>query len=54
MASNLLIPIIASGGISCIDDVLKVEALEEYGVIGAVVGRALYDKKIDPQHLINI
>ncbi len=46
LAQNCNIPIIASGGISNIDDVKKISELEKYGVIGAIVGRALYEKKI--------
>lgn len=36
--------VIASGGVSTIDDVLAVNAL---GVDGAIIGRALYDGRID-------
>jgi phosphoribosylformimino-5-aminoimidazole carboxamide ribotide isomerase len=54
LAQNLLIPVIASGGISNLDDVLKVKSLEKYGVIGAIVGRAIYDKKIDSKDLIKL
>ncbi len=54
LAQNLKIPVIASGGIGNLDDVLKVKELEQFGVIGAIVGRAIYDKKIDPRDLINL
>jgi phosphoribosylformimino-5-aminoimidazole carboxamide ribotide isomerase len=36
--------VIASGGISTIEDVQAVAAL---GVDGAIIGRALYDERID-------
>ena len=36
------IPVIASGGISSITDLLSLLALETIGVKGAIVGRALY------------
>ena len=36
------IPVIASGGISSITDLLSLLALEHQGVIGAIIGRALY------------
>ncbi len=52
LAEKLLIPVIASGGIGNLDDVLKIKALEKYGVIGAIVGRALYDKKIAAKDLV--
>ncbi len=42
LASAVDIPIIASGGISSITDLLSLLALEPQGVTGAIVGRALY------------
>ncbi len=38
------IPIIASGGISNINDLKSVKMLEKYGVIGVISGRAIYEK----------
>ncbi len=40
------VPIIASGGIGSIADLLSLVPLEDYGVKGVIVGRALYDGKI--------
>ena len=37
----------ASGGISSLEDLLKLKELEPLGVKGVVVGRALYDGKLD-------
>ncbi|NBV06043.1 MAG: 1-(5-phosphoribosyl)-5-[(5-phosphoribosylamino)methylideneamino]imidazole-4-carboxamide isomerase [Proteobacteria bacterium] len=54
LAENLKIPVIASGGISNLEDVLKIKSLEKNGVVGAIVGRAIYDKKIDTRDLINL
>lgn len=54
LAQNLKIPVIASGGISNLEDVLKIKALEKNGVVGAIVGRALYDKKILAHDLVNL
>ena len=54
LAQNLKIPVIASGGISNLGDVLKIKALEKNGVVGAIVGRALYDKKILAHDLVNL
>ena len=54
LAENLKIPVIASGGVSCLDDVKKIAQLEKFGVIGAIVGRAIYDKKISTNELINL
>ncbi|MBN1869633.1 MAG: 1-(5-phosphoribosyl)-5-[(5-phosphoribosylamino)methylideneamino]imidazole-4-carboxamide isomerase [Candidatus Omnitrophica bacterium] len=41
------IPIIASGGISGIDDIKKLLTLEHQGIIGAITGRAIYEGKLD-------
>ncbi len=46
LAQNLKTPVIASGGMSSIDDVEKVVELEKFGVSGVIIGRALYEKKI--------
>lgn len=35
-------PVVASGGISCLDDLVALRALVEVGVEGAIVGKALY------------
>jgi phosphoribosylformimino-5-aminoimidazole carboxamide ribotide isomerase len=36
------VPVIASGGMSSVTDLLSLLALEPAGVTGAIVGRALY------------
>ncbi|NJM66778.1 MAG: 1-(5-phosphoribosyl)-5-[(5-phosphoribosylamino)methylideneamino]imidazole-4-carboxamide isomerase [Acaryochloris sp. RU_4_1] len=46
MASGISIPVIASGGVSSIADLLNLLALEALGVTGAIVGKALYTKDI--------
>jgi phosphoribosylformimino-5-aminoimidazole carboxamide ribotide isomerase len=52
LARAVSIPVIASGGIGGIEDI---ERLAETGVIaGAVIGRALYDGKIDPAAALRI
>jgi phosphoribosylformimino-5-aminoimidazole carboxamide ribotide isomerase len=47
MAMSLSIPIIASGGVSCLDDLVALHALEDLGVEGAIVGKALYTGDVD-------
>jgi len=42
LARSSSIPVIASGGVSRIEDVEQLLELEEDGVIGVIVGRALY------------
>ncbi len=54
LAESLMIPVIASGGISDLEDVLKIKELEKFGVIGTIIGRALYDKKINSADLVNL
>jgi len=47
IAENVDAEIIASGGISTIDDVRKIAKLEEFGVTGMIIGKALYAGSID-------
>ncbi|MBW4628562.1 MAG: 1-(5-phosphoribosyl)-5-[(5-phosphoribosylamino)methylideneamino]imidazole-4-carboxamide isomerase [Brasilonema octagenarum HA4186-MV1] len=42
LAATISIPIIASGGVSSVTDLLSLLALESQGVTGVIVGRALY------------
>ena len=44
--------LIASGGVSSLDDLRQLKALEPRGVIGAIVGKALYESAIDLQEAI--
>jgi phosphoribosylformimino-5-aminoimidazole carboxamide ribotide isomerase len=46
------IPVIASGGVSRIGDIEHLLELESEGVIGVIVGRALYTGRIDLQEAI--
>ncbi|HHM04836.1 MAG TPA: 1-(5-phosphoribosyl)-5-[(5-phosphoribosylamino)methylideneamino]imidazole-4-carboxamide isomerase [Gammaproteobacteria bacterium] len=47
LAQAIHIPVIASGGIASLDDIHKLAELAGDGVMGAVVGRALYEGEID-------
>jgi phosphoribosylformimino-5-aminoimidazole carboxamide ribotide isomerase len=47
MAQASSVPVIASGGIGCMADLLSLLPLEDHGVSGVIVGRALYDGRID-------
>ena len=44
--SEITIDTIVSGGISSLDDLRNLKALEKQTIIGVIVGRALYDVKI--------
>ena len=47
LAKNINIPIIASGGVSCIEDIIEISAHRESGISGIIIGRALYEKKFN-------
>jgi phosphoribosylformimino-5-aminoimidazole carboxamide ribotide isomerase len=48
------IPVIASGGVSRIEDIEHLLDLEPDGVIGVIVGRALYTGSLDLEEAIRI
>lgn len=48
LADQISIPVIASGGLSSIDDLKKLIAANCSGIEGAISGRALYDGRLDP------
>lgn len=52
LAYALTTPIIASGGVSSLDDLLELKKQEKSGLNGVIVGRALYDGRIDPKMAI--
>jgi phosphoribosylformimino-5-aminoimidazole carboxamide ribotide isomerase len=47
LADSISIPVIASGGISSLDDIKHVCEMADNGVVGAIVGRALYEGTLD-------
>jgi phosphoribosylformimino-5-aminoimidazole carboxamide ribotide isomerase len=47
LASGLSIPVIASGGVGSMQDLLAVRAAEKDGIAGVICGRALYDGSVD-------
>jgi phosphoribosylformimino-5-aminoimidazole carboxamide ribotide isomerase len=47
LANQIEIPVIASGGVSSLTDLLSLLALENYGVKGVIVGRALYTGEVN-------
>ena len=51
LAENLEHPVIASGGVSSVEDIKKLYELKDLGVYGVVVGKALYEGKIKLEEL---
>jgi len=47
LAQSVRIPIIASGGISSIEDVRGLCAVADAGIVGAITGRAIYEGTLD-------
>jgi phosphoribosylformimino-5-aminoimidazole carboxamide ribotide isomerase len=47
LARALSVPVIASGGITNLDDVRALCALEQEGIVGAITGRAIYQGTLD-------
>ena len=47
LAKGLPVPVIASGGVSTIDDITALRAREKDGIAGVIVGRAIYDGRVD-------
>ncbi len=49
LARRISTPVIASGGVGQIDDLAALKVLNEPGIEGVIVGRALYDGRVDPR-----
>lgn len=47
LANAISIPVIASGGITDIEDIQRLCAIEAAGVMGAITGRAIYEGRLD-------
>ena len=54
LARSTSIPVIASGGVSRIEDIEQLMELESDGVIGVITGRALYAGSLDLEEAIRI
>lgn len=48
VAAAVAIPVIASGGVATVDDVVALKANEDSGIAGAIIGRALYEGALEP------
>ena len=47
LAESVRIPIIASGGVTNMQDLIKLQTIEEAGVTGVITGRAIYEGTLD-------
>lgn len=54
LADAISIPVIASGGVAGIEDVKRLKALAHTGIEGVIIGRALYDGRIDPSEALEV
>ncbi len=54
LARSVSIPVIASGGLACMDDI-RTLASDEYALLeGAISGRALYDGRLDAREALSV
>ncbi|MDF1581946.1 MAG: 1-(5-phosphoribosyl)-5-[(5-phosphoribosylamino)methylideneamino]imidazole-4-carboxamide isomerase [Methyloprofundus sp.] len=47
LAAAINIPVIASGGITNMDDIIALGAVADQGIMGAITGRAIYEGTLD-------
>ncbi len=46
-AKNINVPVIVSGGVSSMKDLINIKKFEHHGIVGVISGRAIYEKKLD-------
>lgn len=46
LAESISVPVIASGGVTDMDDIIKLNEVKSSGIEGVVIGRALYERTI--------
>lgn len=54
LAEKISTPVIASGGVSGMEDLFALKSIETSGVIGVIAGRAIYDGKVDVKEAIKL
>ncbi|MDI6786485.1 MAG: 1-(5-phosphoribosyl)-5-[(5-phosphoribosylamino)methylideneamino]imidazole-4-carboxamide isomerase [bacterium] len=54
ITQNTKLEVIASGGISKIEDIKKIKNLEHMGIKGIIIGKALYSKKMNLEEAIKV
>lgn len=54
LARRIRTPVIASGGVSSLDDLRALKAVADSGIAGVISGRALYDGRIDLREALRV
>ena len=54
LAFALTTPVIASGGVASITDIVELKTHESSGIAGVICGRALYDGRINPAEALRV
>jgi phosphoribosylformimino-5-aminoimidazole carboxamide ribotide isomerase len=54
LAEAISIPVVASGGVSSIEDVKNLLSLQDLGVVGMIIGKALYSGGIDLKEALDL
>ncbi len=54
LAESVELPVIASGGVATLDDIRAVRELEPVGVVGVIVGRALYEGRFTLEEALRV
>jgi phosphoribosylformimino-5-aminoimidazole carboxamide ribotide isomerase len=54
LARSINIPVIASGGVSSMADIAAIKKVENDGVAGVIVGRAMYEGKINVEEALKL
>ena len=54
LARHVTVPVIASGGVGSLDDIQAVKDAQNQNVAGVIVGKALYDGRVNPADALQI
>ncbi len=54
LARAISLPVIASGGVASLNDLAALKAVSAEGIEGVIIGRALYDGRIEPTQALRL
>ena len=54
LAQSINIPVIASGGVTNMDDITALQAVQDDGIMGTILGRSIYEGSIDLAEAIKL